>query len=282
MPQRSPCPKLTNNLSFFRTGGVKSLEVELFPIKLENFFPPCQSISHKMQAWTVNSMLIELPAKLFFLEVLVHLGSQWSREKSWRDSWRTYLASKKPRFFRSGNLIYIQVYALARSLSCVFIRGHFHYPESSKLFFAALRLNKDDEEPAAENLLVSFKQRTETLGSKSVVFLENNGATLKWSSGDKINRFFFSFLSSFAASKVGTYSVLQVVISLQRHTGYFLIQIYLPCTLLVVLSWVGFWLNREATSDRVGLGTYVYKEPVNPGWRRFSLEHNYTRYIVMS
>ena len=55
----------------------------------------------------------------------------------------------------------------------------------------------------------------------------------------------------------GTYSVLQVVIALQRHTGYFLIQIYLPCTLLVVLSWVGFWLNREATSDRVGLGRYL-------------------------
>lgn len=51
----------------------------------------------------------------------------------------------------------------------------------------------------------------------------------------------------------GHFSVLQVVISLQRHTGYFLIQIYLPCTLLVVLSWVGFWLNREATSDRVTL-----------------------------
>ena len=56
---------------------------------------------------------------------------------------------------------------------------------------------------------------------------------------------------------MGTYSVLQVVIALQRHTGYFLIQIYLPCTLLVVLSWVGFWLNREATSDRVGLGMHT-------------------------
>ncbi|XP_059080486.1 uncharacterized protein LOC131878512 [Tigriopus californicus] len=52
----------------------------------------------------------------------------------------------------------------------------------------------------------------------------------------------------------GRYSVLQVVIALQRHTGYFLIQIYLPCTLLVIMSWVGFWLNREATSDRIGLG----------------------------
>ncbi|XP_023322271.1 gamma-aminobutyric acid receptor alpha-like [Eurytemora carolleeae] len=52
----------------------------------------------------------------------------------------------------------------------------------------------------------------------------------------------------------GTYSVLQVVFLLQRHTGYFLIQVYVPCTLIVILSWVGFWLNREATSDRVGLG----------------------------
>jgi len=53
---------------------------------------------------------------------------------------------------------------------------------------------------------------------------------------------------------VGPFSVLQVVFLLQRHTGYFLIQVYLPCALIVVLSWVGFWLNREATSDRVTLG----------------------------
>lgn len=28
----------------------------------------------------------------------------------------------------------------------------------------------------------------------------------------------------------------------------------MPCTLIVILSWVGFWLNREATSDRITLG----------------------------
>ena len=67
----------------------------------------------------------------------------------------------------------------------------------------------------------------------------------------------FRGLNYSRGNNMGTYSVLQVVIALQRHTGYFLIQIYLPCTLLVVLSWVGFWLNREATSDRVGLGTQI-------------------------
>nr|XP_032512224.1 gamma-aminobutyric acid receptor alpha-like isoform X1 [Danaus plexippus plexippus] len=52
----------------------------------------------------------------------------------------------------------------------------------------------------------------------------------------------------------GDFSVLQVSFNLKRHTGYFLIQVYVPCILIVVLSWVSFWIHREATSDRVGLG----------------------------
>ncbi|KAK5643820.1 hypothetical protein RI129_007665 [Pyrocoelia pectoralis] len=50
------------------------------------------------------------------------------------------------------------------------------------------------------------------------------------------------------------YSMLLVSFHLQRHMGNFLIQVYGPCILLVVLSWVSFWLNREATADRVSLG----------------------------
>lgn len=48
--------------------------------------------------------------------------------------------------------------------------------------------------------------------------------------------------------------MLIVSFHLQRHMGNFLIQVYGPCILLVVLSWVSFWLNREATADRVSLG----------------------------
>ncbi|XP_059140166.1 gamma-aminobutyric acid receptor subunit alpha-6-like [Physella acuta] len=50
------------------------------------------------------------------------------------------------------------------------------------------------------------------------------------------------------------HSILTVYFDFRRHTGYFLIQVYLPCCLLVVLSWVSFWINREATSDRISLG----------------------------
>ncbi|KAK3912309.1 Gamma-aminobutyric acid receptor alpha-like, partial [Frankliniella fusca] len=54
--------------------------------------------------------------------------------------------------------------------------------------------------------------------------------------------------------KTGEHSMLLVSFHLQRHMGNFLIQVYGPCVLLVVLSWVSFWLNREATADRVSLG----------------------------
>lgn len=52
--------------------------------------------------------------------------------------------------------------------------------------------------------------------------------------------------------------MLLVSFHLQRHMGNFLIQVYGPCILLVVLSWVSFWLNREATADRVSLGTISF------------------------
>jgi gamma-aminobutyric acid receptor subunit alpha len=49
-----------------------------------------------------------------------------------------------------------------------------------------------------------------------------------------------------------------VVFALRRHVGYFLIQLYLPCILIVFLSWVGLWLNREATNDRINLGIQIF------------------------
>lgn len=54
--------------------------------------------------------------------------------------------------------------------------------------------------------------------------------------------------------RAGEFSTLMASFYLQRNMGNFLIQVYGPCMLLVVLSWVSFWLNREATSDRISLG----------------------------
>ena len=53
---------------------------------------------------------------------------------------------------------------------------------------------------------------------------------------------------------VGHFSYLNVRFVLRRHMGYFLINVYIPCSMLVTVSWIGFWINREATEDRIALG----------------------------
>ena len=52
----------------------------------------------------------------------------------------------------------------------------------------------------------------------------------------------------------GDYQRLSLNFKLQRNIGYFIFQTYLPSILIVMLSWVSFWINHEATSARVALG----------------------------
>lgn len=52
----------------------------------------------------------------------------------------------------------------------------------------------------------------------------------------------------------GVYQRLSLSFRLQRNIGYFIFQTYLPSILIVMLSWVSFWINHEATSARVALG----------------------------
>ncbi|CAD5125068.1 DgyrCDS13308 [Dimorphilus gyrociliatus] len=53
----------------------------------------------------------------------------------------------------------------------------------------------------------------------------------------------------------GNRKIIFVVFKLRREIGFLFLQIYLPCYLIVIISWVSFWINREATPARVTLGT---------------------------
>lgn len=54
---------------------------------------------------------------------------------------------------------------------------------------------------------------------------------------------------------VGDYVVMTIFFDLSRRMGYFTIQTYIPCILTVVLSWVSFWINKDAVPARTSLGT---------------------------
>uniref|UniRef100_T1J4I2 Uncharacterized protein n=1 Tax=Strigamia maritima TaxID=126957 RepID=T1J4I2_STRMM len=57
-----------------------------------------------------------------------------------------------------------------------------------------------------------------------------------------------------ATFHIGEYSCLVAQFYLKRSIGFHLVQSYLPTILIVVISWVSFWLDVEAIPARITLG----------------------------
>nr|CDJ89343.1 Neurotransmitter-gated ion-channel transmembrane region domain containing protein [Haemonchus contortus] len=57
-----------------------------------------------------------------------------------------------------------------------------------------------------------------------------------------------------ATTSSGSYRRLYFEILLVRNMGFYSMNIVIPSMLIVTISWVSFWLNREASPARVGLG----------------------------
>ncbi|PSN48891.1 hypothetical protein C0J52_09672 [Blattella germanica] len=53
---------------------------------------------------------------------------------------------------------------------------------------------------------------------------------------------------------VDEYSMLKVEFHMRRNIGYFVLQLYVPCGLIVCCSWVSFWIDPDAVPARVTLG----------------------------
>ncbi|KAK1903822.1 Glycine receptor subunit alphaZ1 [Dissostichus eleginoides] len=61
-------------------------------------------------------------------------------------------------------------------------------------------------------------------------------------------------LTVLLADTTGKFTCIEVRFHLERQMGYYLIQMYIPSLLIVILSWVSFWINMDAAPARVGLG----------------------------
>ena len=56
------------------------------------------------------------------------------------------------------------------------------------------------------------------------------------------------------ASISGNFSCLFAQFHLQRLSGYYVIQTYVPSILIVILSWLSFWIDHRAIPARISLG----------------------------
>ena len=47
---------------------------------------------------------------------------------------------------------------------------------------------------------------------------------------------------------------MEVLFAFSRRSGYYIIQVYIPCFIVVIISWIVFWMDIEETGDRVSVG----------------------------
>ncbi|XP_072562666.1 gamma-aminobutyric acid receptor subunit alpha-6 isoform X1 [Paramormyrops kingsleyae] len=57
-------------------------------------------------------------------------------------------------------------------------------------------------------------------------------------------------------SNTGEYIIMTVYFHLQRRMGFFMIQMYIPCIMTVILSQVSFWIDKESVPARTVFGVY--------------------------
>ena len=52
----------------------------------------------------------------------------------------------------------------------------------------------------------------------------------------------------------GFYPCVKAKFFLKRQYGFFMLQTYIPSILIVIISWVSFWINMDAVPARISLG----------------------------
>ncbi|KAG8198285.1 hypothetical protein JTE90_021539 [Oedothorax gibbosus] len=86
----------------------------------------------------------------------------------------------------------------------------------------------------------------------------------KWKEGDPVQmtknlhllKFTLTeFYTDYCTSKTttGEYSCVMIDMAFSRNTFYYLESAYMPTALLVILSWVVFWLNPRSSNERMGI-----------------------------
>lgn len=57
-----------------------------------------------------------------------------------------------------------------------------------------------------------------------------------------------------SSTNTGSYACLRMQLILRRQFSYYMVQLYAPTTMIVIVSWVSFWIDMHSTAGRIALG----------------------------
>ncbi|XP_068761416.1 gamma-aminobutyric acid receptor subunit gamma-1-like isoform X2 [Montipora capricornis] len=89
------------------------------------------------------------------------------------------------------------------------------------------------------DILMKWKNPTIEIGNREMAQFSVGDAVLS----TKVN----SYTS-------GNYTALTVTFPFKRRMGYYVIQVYIPCIFLVMLSWIVFWMRPDDSASRLTVG----------------------------
>jgi len=135
------------------------------------------------------------------------------------------------------------------------------YPNGS--VFSSIRLTMTLSSPM---MLSSYPLDSQELFFKIESFTHDaTQMILHWSKSDHVTLDEELSLPQFDLEKIdkvhcsakylaGGFSCLKLRYKLHRQRGFYLLQVYLPTFMVVIISWVSFWLNADAVPARISLG----------------------------
>jgi len=103
----------------------------------------------------------------------------------------------------------------------------------------------------------SIKMASYGYTTEDLVFLWKEGDPVQVTKNLHLPKFTLQkFETKYCTSRTNTgeYSCLKIDLFFKREFSYYLIQIYIPCCMLVIVSWVSFWIDPNSTAARVALG----------------------------
>ncbi|XP_038076416.1 glycine receptor subunit alpha-3-like isoform X2 [Patiria miniata] len=85
-----------------------------------------------------------------------------------------------------------------------------------------------------------------------------NDASLEIDTDLRIPRFhlneYKTAVTEFSYGPTGNYSAAKVTFSFRRHLQSYILTVYIPSSLIVIIAWLSFWIDAKAAPARVSLG----------------------------